>query len=94
MGEMSESHYDAQADVLYITSGAGPVLRSVEAAPGVTLEYGEQGRLLGIEILRALRIIARDVVAGLSAKQAGAAWTCNDLMPMEKLLSSGTATGR
>jgi uncharacterized protein YuzE len=68
---LAESRYDAAADILYIVAAEGPVARSVEVAPGITIEYGEGGDILGVEILRASRILARQVVAGLHAKQAG-----------------------
>lgn len=65
------ARYDAQADVLYLVARPGRIERSVEVAPGITLEYAEDGEILGVEILRASRILADKVVASLLAKQAG-----------------------
>ena len=48
-----------------------PIYRSTEVAPGITLEYGKGGEIVGVEILRASRVLAEKVVASLHAKQAG-----------------------
>ncbi|HWL92627.1 MAG TPA: DUF2283 domain-containing protein [Phycisphaerae bacterium] len=68
---MTQSKYDVQADILYLIAESGALARSVEIAPGVTIEYGESGQVIGVEILRASRILAEPVVASLHAKQAG-----------------------
>ena len=36
----AQSRYDAEADVLYLIAEDGPVSRSIEVAPGITIEYG------------------------------------------------------
>ena len=43
----------------------------MELAPGITLEYGDSGDVVGIEVLRASRVLGEKVVASLHAKQAG-----------------------
>jgi uncharacterized protein YuzE len=45
--------YDPQADAMYIRLGAGPVADSDEVRPGVVLDFDEQGRVIGIEMLGA-----------------------------------------
>ena len=67
----SEARYDPEADVLYLVSEEGEVARSVEVRPGITVEFGDQGKILGVEILRASKVLAPEVLASLHAKQAG-----------------------
>jgi uncharacterized protein YuzE len=67
----SEIRYDAKADVLYLFSGEGEIARSVEVSPGITVEFGDAGNILGVEILRASKILTEKVIATLHAKQAG-----------------------
>jgi uncharacterized protein YuzE len=45
--------YDPQADAMYIRLGAGPVTDSDEVRPDVVLDFDEQGRVIGIEMLGA-----------------------------------------
>ncbi len=66
-----QSRYDAEGDVLYLIAEDGPVTRSVEVAPGITIEYGEGESIVGVEILRASQVLADRVVASLHAKQVG-----------------------
>jgi len=67
----AEVRYDSQADVLYLLAGEGEVAKSVELAPGITLEYDDGGEVVGVEVLRASRVLGEKVVASLHAKQAG-----------------------
>ena len=71
MTSQTEARYDPHSDVLYLVSEEGPIARSVEVAPGITIEYGDGGDILGVEILHASKVIATEVVASLHAKQAG-----------------------
>ncbi|MBM3299365.1 MAG: DUF2283 domain-containing protein [Deltaproteobacteria bacterium] len=48
-------HYDPQSDVLYFLVRDGEEERSAEVSEGVSVELGQQGQLLGVEILNALR---------------------------------------
>ena len=63
--------YDPESDVLYVVTSAGEVARSAEVSPGVTIEYNDRGDVIGVEILRASKILAEPVVASLHAKQTG-----------------------
>jgi uncharacterized protein YuzE len=42
---------DRQADALYLTLDESAVTESEEIAPGVILDYDEQNRVIGIELL-------------------------------------------
>lgn len=67
----AEVRYDARADVLYLRAGEGEVAKSVELAAGITVEYSDGGEIIGVEVLRASRVLGEKVVASLHAKQAG-----------------------
>jgi uncharacterized protein YuzE len=69
--ETMETRYDTAADVLYLISAEGEIARSVEVAPGITMEYGDSGEVLGLEILRASKVFGETIVASLHARQAG-----------------------
>ena len=71
MGKEFKIRYDDEADILYVPSRKGRIARSVEVAPGITLEYGDGGEVVGLEILRASKLFSDQVVASLHAKQAG-----------------------
>ena len=42
---------DQQADVLYLTLGEAPASDSEEVSSGIIVDYDEQGRVVGIEVL-------------------------------------------
>lgn len=50
-------YYDKKADVLWLLVKSGPEFEYKEIAPGISLELGKKGELLGIEILNASKII-------------------------------------
>ena len=43
--------YDRLSDALYIRIGEGKVADSEEVAPGIILDYGENGKVIGMEVL-------------------------------------------
>ena len=45
--------YDSQSDVIYIQFSEEKVFESEEDKPGIILDYGENGDIIGIEILNA-----------------------------------------
>ena len=49
-------HYDAEVDVLYLAR-AGQEELVVEVYPGLNLELDADGELIGVEILRASKIL-------------------------------------
>ena len=42
---------DQQADALYLTLSEVPASRSEEVSPGIVVDYDEQDRVVGIEML-------------------------------------------
>ncbi len=45
-------HFDQKADALYLRLDDSKVVESEEVRPGVVLDFNEQNRVVGIEILR------------------------------------------
>lgn len=50
-------NYDSDTDVLYIVTKRGMEESTVEIAPGVNVELDDRGEIIGIEILRASKIL-------------------------------------
>lgn len=50
-------YYDKQTDVLWIYIKSGVENQHKEVAPGVSVELGNDGELLGIEILNASKVL-------------------------------------
>lgn len=71
MRKTLEARYDTAADVLYLVSAEGEIARSAEVAPGISMEYGDSGEVIGVEILRASKVFGETIVASLHARQAG-----------------------
>jgi uncharacterized protein YuzE len=63
-------HYDREADVLAIYLGKGGTEELAEIAPGVSVEYGKDGNVMGIEILNASRVL--EAFLASHAKRAAA----------------------
>jgi uncharacterized protein YuzE len=63
--------YDANTDVLYLVCDDGEIARSIEVSPGISVQFGEAGSILSIELLRAFKVLTENVIASLHAKQAG-----------------------
>ena len=42
---------DEEADALYLTLSDSPARESEEVSPGIILDYGADGRIVGIEML-------------------------------------------
>ena len=49
-------YYDKETDVLWFNIKGGPEEEHREVAPGVSIELGKKGELLGIEILDASKV--------------------------------------
>jgi len=63
---MTTATYDRHGDALLIELAPGadaPGTVGEETAPGVTLLYNHAGRLIGVEILPASKIVAPEVLA-------------------------------
>jgi uncharacterized protein YuzE len=50
--------YDSETDALYVRFAAAKVVDSEEVAPGVMLDFDEEGRIVGVEVLEARRHLA------------------------------------
>jgi uncharacterized protein YuzE len=50
-------HVDEQADALYLRLSESTVVESEEVQPGVVLDFDEDGRGVGIEILRMKELV-------------------------------------
>ena len=55
---MIRSSYDPEADAAYFYLGDVKYHESEDVAPNVTLDFGEDGLLVGIEVLHATRTLA------------------------------------
>lgn len=50
--------YDAEADALYVRLSDARPHEGADAAPGVTLHYDKEGKIVGIEVLDASNVLA------------------------------------
>ena len=50
-------YYDKKSDALWLLIKSGPEEEFKEVAPGVNVELGKDGELLGIEILNASKVL-------------------------------------
>lgn len=50
-------YYDKKTDVLWLNIKSGPEEEHKEVAPGVSIELGKNGELLGIEIIDASKVL-------------------------------------
>ena len=53
-----KTHYDPEADALYVRFADAPISESEEVRPGVVFDYDTEGRVVGIEILDASEHLA------------------------------------
>lgn len=54
-------YYDKKSDALWLLVKSGPEESFKEIAPGVNVELGKNGELLGIEILNASKILGKKI---------------------------------
>ena len=59
-------HYDEESDILYIAR-EGEEHEVVEVSPGVSLEYDQNGALIGVELFHASKMF-RDVLGPMERK--------------------------
>lgn len=45
--------YDPQADALYVRLNDQPILESEEVQPGIILDFDDNGKVVGVEVLNA-----------------------------------------
>lgn len=55
---MPDTTYDPEADALYIQLGSTRPVDAEEVAPNVMLDYDAEGRLVGVEVLTASKLLA------------------------------------
>ena len=60
--------YDSEVDAIYIELQSGDFAENKEVMDGVILDIGDNGKLLGIEILNASSVIARDELGWISVE--------------------------
>lgn len=51
--------YDGESDSLYIIVSKGAEEGFIEIAPDINLELGKNGKVIGIEILKAKRVLSK-----------------------------------
>ena len=59
--KMRKALYDRESDSLYIVISKGPEEGFIELAPDINLELGKNGKVIGIEILKASRMLRKIV---------------------------------
>lgn len=50
-------NYDEISDILYIVVEYGPEHEFVELAPNINIELGEKGKVIGVEIIQASKVL-------------------------------------
>lgn len=63
-----KTHYDRDTDALYLRFADGRVVESEEVAPGVVLDFDEEGRIVALEVLAASRHLAAGAIGGIAAE--------------------------
>ncbi len=53
-----KTHYDAEADALYLRFADTPVSESEEVRPGIVFEFDAEGKIVAVEILDATEHLA------------------------------------
>lgn len=66
----AEAHYDPEADAIgiYFAPTGARYAESEEVAPGLTLDYDTEGRVIGVEILGVRRLLAERRLAADSGQ--------------------------
>lgn len=59
MRKASRIYYDKKSDALWILVKRGMEEEYREVAPGINVELGKNGELLGIEVLNASRVLGK-----------------------------------
>jgi uncharacterized protein YuzE len=57
--ETMKTHYDPEADALYVRFAEDKVVESEEVRPGVVLDFDAEGRIVAMEVLDASEHLAR-----------------------------------
>jgi uncharacterized protein YuzE len=62
-----KTHYDEEADALYLRFTDTPVVESEEVRPGIVFDFDAEGRIVAVEILDASEHLAGGVNLGALA---------------------------
>ena len=57
--KLPRAHYDQESDSLYIVISKGPEEGFIELAPDINLDLGKNGKVMGIEILKASKVLRK-----------------------------------
>jgi uncharacterized protein YuzE len=52
--------YDKETDIVYISLSSIEISESDEIKPGIILDYAENGEVVGIEILKASKLMGKE----------------------------------
>ncbi len=63
-----KTHYDRDADALYLRFAEGRIAESEEVAPGVVIDFDAEGRIVAFEVLAASRHLAAGAVPPIAAE--------------------------
>ena len=58
MKQKTNVYYDPKVDAVWIRTKSGVEADSEEVVPGVTVEFGKDGSVVGFEILRASQVLS------------------------------------
>jgi len=61
-------YYDEKSDALWILVKRGPEEEYKEVAPGINVELGKNGELLGIEVLNASKVLGKKLASRNTAR--------------------------
>lgn len=61
--------YDKKSDALWLLVKSGPEYEHKEVSPGIFVELGKSGELLGIEILNASRVLGSKMKFNLDREE-------------------------
>ncbi len=61
--------YDAAADALFVRFSDAKIMESEEMRPGVVLDFDQNGKLVGIELLDARKMLPPDALTSLQAAE-------------------------
>jgi uncharacterized protein YuzE len=62
-------HYDKKIDALYLRFNEERYHESDEVSPGIILDYGQKGKIIGLEVLDASKHFPRQFGLKLKKKQ-------------------------
>ncbi len=62
-------YYDKQTDVLWLYIKSGAEKQHKEVAPGINIEIGNEGELLGVEILNASKVLGSKLGLRVSSQK-------------------------